>query len=492
MLTRLQVDGFKNLRQVDLWFGPFTCIAGANGVGKSNLFDAIGFLAALAEKPLMEAALSVRGCDGRFADVRNLFYRSGDRVVDRIRMAAEMLIPEHGQDALGQAAHASTTFLRYEIELAYREDAAIRSGGTLVILSENMSHITQKNAAKHLPFPHSVAFRQSVVRGRRSSPLVSTDAAGIVSLHADSPAGKGGGRPNRIPASTMPRTMLSTVNNAAEHRTLVLARREIASWMQLALEPSALRRPDDLASPRHVDANGAHLPATLFRLGQEEDRVRIGFAQDLYQRIANRLSDLVEDVRAIDVEVDERRQSLTIVLTDHRGTQHAASALSDGTLRFLALTVMEADPHSRGLVCLEEPENGMHPLRVPAVIDLLGELAVDADEAVDESNPLRQVIVNTHSPTVVGCVHDAALVIAREVRSGDETFVSFHALPNTWRVESALTPAPPIAKGEMVRYLNPLRSELNLAEPRPHVGAPRRVADRSDLQLPLEFPESAE
>jgi recombinational DNA repair ATPase RecF len=41
MLTRLKVDGFKNLDGVDVRFGAFTCVVGANGVGKSNLFDAI-------------------------------------------------------------------------------------------------------------------------------------------------------------------------------------------------------------------------------------------------------------------------------------------------------------------------------------------------------------------------------------------------------------------------------------------------------------------
>lgn len=60
MLTRLRVSGFKNLVDVDVRFGPFTCVAGPNGVGKSNLFDAIRFLSLLADRPLIEAAQEVR------------------------------------------------------------------------------------------------------------------------------------------------------------------------------------------------------------------------------------------------------------------------------------------------------------------------------------------------------------------------------------------------------------------------------------------------
>ncbi|MBL8214229.1 MAG: AAA family ATPase [Bryobacterales bacterium] len=227
MLTRLSVDGFKNLDGVDIRFGPFTCVAGPNGVGKSNIFDAIRFLSALAEMPLIEAALTVRGGDARRGDVRSLFRRSGGQIADRMKFAAELVIPSEGEDALGQVAMASMTFLRYELELGYRPDPTIKTMGTLEVLSENMAHINLSEAKARLGFHHKKAWRDSVVHGRRTSRYLSTDvkASGeaFVSLHADSSEGYGGGRPRRVPAASLPRTMLSSVNNAAEHKTLVLA-----------------------------------------------------------------------------------------------------------------------------------------------------------------------------------------------------------------------------------------------------------------------------
>src|SRR5664279_2460242 len=84
MLTRLKVNGFKNLVDVDVRFGPFTCIAGANGVGKSNLFDAIMFLSALADKTLIDAAKSVRDEEGRSSDIRGLFHRVGNKYAEEM------------------------------------------------------------------------------------------------------------------------------------------------------------------------------------------------------------------------------------------------------------------------------------------------------------------------------------------------------------------------------------------------------------------------
>src|SRR6185295_8141333 len=107
MLTRLKVSGFKNLVDVDVRFGPFTCVAGTNAVGKSNLFDAIRFLSALADRPLVDAAMSIRD-GGRTADLRSLFHSIGSDYDDQMTLEAEMLVPREGVDDLGQKAKPST------------------------------------------------------------------------------------------------------------------------------------------------------------------------------------------------------------------------------------------------------------------------------------------------------------------------------------------------------------------------------------------------
>jgi predicted ATPase len=486
MLTRLRVDGFKNLDRVDVRLGPFTCIAGPNGAGKSNFFDAIIFLAALAEKPLVEAARAVRGGDARRGDLRSLFRRAGGHIADSMTFVAELVIPEEGEDALGQTAKASMTFLEYELELRYRPDATIRSMGTLEVVREKMTHINRSEARARLGFPHKKAWRDSVILGRRTSAYISTETQNgeaVVSLHADSVGGLGGGQPRRVPAASLPRTMLSSVNNAAEHRTLVLARQEMASWTQLQLEPSALRAADSFTAPRSIGPNGAHLPATLYELAQTAERERPGGAEDVYAGVANRLSQLFEDVRRVAVDVDEKRQLLNIAMTDRHNTEHIASALSDGTLRFLALAVMERDSGSRRLICMEEPENGMHPLRIVEVIELLGDLAVDVQEPVDAENPLRQVIINTHSPSVVACVDDDALLLAQSgsgLWNGTASSrFSIRHLSKTWRAEKS--PNDPTAtRGDLLAYLNPLKG-IRAAT----VGSTRRVMEREDLQLDL-------
>jgi predicted ATPase len=500
MLTRLKVSGFKNLVDVDVRFGPFTCIAGANGVGKSNLFDAIRFLSACSNLPLIEAALSVRDEEGKTGDVRSLFHRVGDNYENQMSFEAEMIVPSEGEDDLGQKAKASITFLRYSLRLTYRNDDKFRSLGSLEILQEELVHINLGDASKNLLFPHRLVWRNSAVKGRRTSPFISTDKEDenrVIRLHQD---GGSRGKPLSRSAANLPRTVLS-VTNAAESPTALLAKREMQSWRLLQLEPSSLRQPDEFTAPTKLEIDGSHLPANLYHLARLE-RYRNGRSDrdksnQIYSEVANRLANLIDDVDSVWIDRDDRRELLTLMVTSRDGTSHPAKALSDGTMRFLALAVLELDPEAHGLLCLEEPENGIHPERIPKIIQLLQDIATDTDEAIDIDNPLRQVIINTHSPAVVMQVPDESLLVAelREtVRSGQRfKRVCFGYLSDTWRAKNSDSDKLNIAsKGKLTAYLNPVaeqdsETEDNGCDPderQPKQPQPkkRRVVDREDLQ----------
>lgn len=192
----LKVSGFKNLVDVDVRFGPFTCIAGANGVGKSNLFDAIRFLSLTANHSLLEAALRVRDETAHNTDVSDLFHRVGSNSEEKISFAVEMIVPLEEIDDLGQAGKAAITFLEYKLVLQLRKGATNGSAATpFEIIEESLTHITKKTAHSHILFPHDVKrWRDRVITGRRSGAnFISTepknDGSLIIKLHQD--GGKG-------------------------------------------------------------------------------------------------------------------------------------------------------------------------------------------------------------------------------------------------------------------------------------------------------------
>jgi len=204
----------------------------------------------------------------------------------------------------------------------------------------------------------------------------------------------------------------------------------------------------------------------------------------VYTKLSNRVYDLIGEITRLYVERDEKRELLTLQLVTKEKTMHPARALSDGTLRFIALGVLELDPQAQGLICLEEPENGIHPSRVDSMLQLLQEIAVDPNHPVDDNNPLRQVIVNTHSPLVVQQVPDESLMIATQepdINSGQRT-LQFSCLPNTWREKSTETRV--MSRGELLQYLGriiPAEDLATLDSP----AKPRRVIDNSYVQLLL-------
>ena len=271
-----------------------------------------------------------------------------------------MIVDRNVRDDFGRPAEASSTYLRYEVDIGFEEPLHKGSLGRLVLLSEKLDYITEGEASGRLRFPHSRKdFLRSAVINRRKAKagFISTEKAADgkteILLHQD---GGSRGNPQRAPAVSAPRTIVATSNTSATP-TILAARREMQRWRLLALEPSAMRGVDRFQTDSHISASGDHLPATLYRLvtaaeakGDEAERV--------YSRIAAKLSELVPitDVR---IDIDPVRQLLILVVQEESGVLLPARSVSDGTLRFLSLCILGEDPESEGLICMEEPENGI-------------------------------------------------------------------------------------------------------------------------------------
>ena len=178
MLTRIEVDGFKNLVDFSLDLGPYTCIAGVNGVGKSNIFDAIRFLSLLTDHTINQSALLIRSSKQDTGEIGDLFFSANGDTVNRIRFAAEMIVDRRVVDDFGRPGVPSSTFLRYEV--AFRHDPPSQSAGPLgglILEREDLRHIPSGLAAEKLQFPAyqtEISEQRIIYNKRRGSGYIST------------------------------------------------------------------------------------------------------------------------------------------------------------------------------------------------------------------------------------------------------------------------------------------------------------------------------
>lgn len=427
MLTRLRIQGFKNLLDVDIRFGPFTCLAGKNGAGKSNIFDAIQFLSLLAQYPIMEAAQRLRSTSDRSFDAASLFTTFEGFVVPEMRFTADLIVDRNVKDDFGVESEAAISSIQYEVAFALN-----REGGhaRLELREEKLIPIKLSDARASLGFPSTRAFQDSCISGRRIADFVSTsnESSSItIQVHQEGSGGR------KLPAPKSTRTVVEGMASS-DHPTILAAKREMASWQTLMLEPSAMRSASLYTAPHDISLRGGNLPATISRLEKKDSqsgRVRA--------ELANRLAKLIDDVQELRVRDDPTSETLTLEVSGRDGVFHPAKSLSDGTLRFLVLSTLSLDPEARGMICLEEPENGMHPERISSMVELLWDIAVDASRKVDEDNPLRQVVINTHSPGVLTYLSPNDVVYLQEEhvrQNGAQGNVTVTTVPAPcWRSE---------------------------------------------------------
>ena len=203
-----------------------------------------------------------------------------------------------------------------------------------------------------------------------------------------------GGAKRRYPLLNATRTVLSSFDTV-DFPHVLAAKEEMKSWRFLELNPEDLRLPTQKnIAEDSLTQSGKNLAALLHRIKQEEPYH--------LKLILRKLQTFLPDFIELSVIDDNENKQYIIKLKDKDNREYSSRVLSEGTLRILALCILEYDHKHTGLLCFEEPENGIHPERVKNMVQLLKDLTTNFQ---NDEMPLRQVITNTHSPTFVAAIH---------------------------------------------------------------------------------------
>ena len=96
------------------------------------------------------------------------------------------------------------------------------------------------------------------------------------------------------------------------------------------------------------------------------------------------------DDRVLDLSTPERDGQVSLVVEERTNGPMSASALSDGTLRYLSLFTILLAPNPPPLIAIEEPERGLHP-----------DLAYEMAKLIWATSERTQLVMTTHSTMIV-------------------------------------------------------------------------------------------
>jgi predicted ATPase len=407
MITRIEIDGFKSFERFELALPPFAVIFGVNAVGKSNLFDALRLLSNLATMDVRSAMQDLRG------EPPEMFRQTAEgKPAERMKFAVETLLHPKGRDPYGQELELTCTRIRYEVTIERRRSQGI---DRLFVVEERANRI-RKEDDRWFPDNKKLSreFADIFIKRRRNTPFIDTKLCEAdqpqFTIHQDGHQG----RVRHIPARRAERTVLSSVTTA-EFPHLYALRDELGSLRYLQLDPAAERRPSSLDAPDVLLPDGSNIAAVLYRI--QTDTATETEPKGAITDVLADLSEIVPGVVDLNVVRDEQRREYRLDIKVRDGLELSSRVVSDGTLRVLALMTLLHDPAQSGVICFEEPENGVHKRRLQSLIRKLKDACTNPHAIeVEEGAPLLQMIVNSHSPVVAQTVKNE-LILAEMVDS---------------------------------------------------------------------------
>ncbi|MEW1721842.1 ATP-binding protein [Streptomyces sp. NPDC093109] len=335
MITRIDIDGYKSFDDFTLDLAPFTVLMGANASGKSNLLEAVDLLAHLIREPTGQTLVD----HARRGGPKELFRRGpeGDPS-GTMRIAADVLM--NGDGLVGECLRVAAT-VRYADP----------------------------------PDPLRVDVKVSNVYD--DSPLTEREERMVSRLSI----------PRPVKGRKLPHSPEVPVQSSADGEELAEATR---NWRIIEPSPKAMRIVSSTYDTAPLAEDGKNLGAVLGRISRVPQR--------WYDFTADAVA-LLPDLAGITVEANTSWDQWDVWLQHQHEYRVSPSTASAGTLRVLALLAAAHDPAHEGILMFEEPENGLHPGRVPQLLSRLRGRTSDPETFVSGCG--RQTLVTSHSPVAL-------------------------------------------------------------------------------------------
>ena len=342
MITELRLRNWKSFFDATLFIDPITVIIGTNASGKSNIFDALKLLSALASPiDIMDIAKNVRG--------------GAEGIIRRGEQMCNLTITMEGDKSSEQ--------LIYEVALAFDDQRNIYIKDESLILAT-----TKKNL---------VMFERKELDEMNKS-LVS------VALYTE-----GKPRYQNFSAKTSVLSQIEYVNCVRRIKDSTLT--VVNNLRKIRLSNPIPERMRDFAPlSKTIAEDASDLAGYLANLDEELKSVT-------YEAILKYLKPLPDrDIKSIRADKIPMTDKAMLFCTEEWTTGHtqeqSALGMSDGTLRFAGIIAMLITAEDKALILLEELDKGAHPSRAKDLVKMLKEIG---------KQKKLDIICTTHNATFV-------------------------------------------------------------------------------------------
>ncbi|MBL0930600.1 MAG: AAA family ATPase [Alphaproteobacteria bacterium] len=355
MITRLIIQHFKSAHHVDVELHPVTILAGPNGVGKSNVLDALRFLKDATTYSLDRAVSDRHGIDS----IREWSRSSPYSITIEVHFNEDA--HASGRYSLGLGSSSGFyRILREEGEVYYNERDYISSQDgqetEIVLTKKRMSFSRDKD-------------------GTVSAQQFDFETLETISTE-------------KLEAPIKDDLIINSYNQIFDYeyysgmRIITAVLRDFEAY---AIFPNTLRTPQSTSNDTRLASDGRNL-TSIFKALQKSKRTN-----ESKQEILLALKTIMPNLESISIHSLGGLMVPTFRVRekDAKATQHDfnVSQISDGTLRMLGLLTALYQPRAPSVIALEEPEQTIHPGALGILADALKEMA-------DRS----QIIITTHSP----------------------------------------------------------------------------------------------